>query len=83
MKEGHPFTLEIDIIQFDRDSNRVIVKGYLGENLETEYVDEVLMIHGSEANIFLHISKEELHRMLRIASYQTRSNHMNKILDVL
>ena len=73
MNEEHPFTLEIDIIQYDMDSDRVVVRGYLGENLETEYMDEVLMLRGSEANISLHISKEELRRLLIGVSPRTVS----------
>ena len=65
MIEGHPFTLEIDIIQYDKDSDRVIVRGYLGDHLEAEYSDELLVFQGNEAKLSLQISKTEVYSLIK------------------
>ncbi len=65
MNEDHLFTLEVDIIQFDDKSDRVILNGYLGNSLGTEYREGKLHIQGNEASIQLHLSKEELRELLQ------------------
>jgi hypothetical protein len=81
----HPFMLEIDIIQYDRDSDRVVVRGYLGDYIETEYSDDLLMIRGSEANISLRMSKSELHRFIRGISPKANPHlktNLNSFLEI-
>lgn len=65
MDENHLFTLEVDIIQFDQKSDRVVINGYLGDKLETQYTGEHLMLQGSEASISLKLSPEELHELIK------------------
>ena len=65
MNEDHLFTLEVDIIQFDEKSDRVIVNGYLGNNLETEYREGKLHLRGNEASISLHISRDDLLKLVQ------------------
>ena len=69
MEEDHLFTLEVDIIQFDQDSDRVVINGYLGEEIETQYTGEHLMLQGSEASISLKLSPEKLHELIKKITY--------------
>jgi len=63
--EDHLFRVEVDIIQFDQDSDRVVINGYLGDKIETQYTGEHLMLQGSEASISLKLSLEELHELIK------------------
>jgi len=63
--EDHLFRVEVDIIQFDQDSDRVVINGYLGDKIETEYIGQQLLVLGSEASISLHITPEELKAILQ------------------
>ena len=60
----HAFTVEVDILKFDQESDRVVLNGFLGEIEEIRYVDNHLTIIGNEATISLQINKEELGTIL-------------------
>ena len=60
----HAFTVEVDILKFDQESDRVVLNGFLGEIEEIRYVDSHLTIIGNEATISLQIKKEELGTIL-------------------
>jgi len=60
----HAFTVEVDILKFDQESDRVVLNGFLGEIEEIRYVDNHLTIIGNEATISLQIKKEELGTIL-------------------
>ena len=64
IEEDHLFTLEVDIIQFDQDSDRVVINGYLGDKIEPLYTGEHLMLQGSEASISLKLSPEEIQELI-------------------
>ena len=64
MEEDHLFTLEVDIIQFDQESDRVVINGYLGDKIETKYAGKDLMFQGSEASISLKLSPKELQELI-------------------
>jgi len=55
----HAFTVEVDILKFDQESDRVVLNGFLGEIEEIRYVNNHLTIIGNEATISLQIKKEE------------------------
>lgn len=63
--EDHLFRVEVDILQFDQDSDRVVINGYLGDKIEIQYTGEHLMLQGSEASISLKLSLEELHELIK------------------
>jgi len=65
MEEDRLFTLEVDIIQFDQDSDRVVINGSLGDKIETKYTGKDLMFQGSEASISLKLSPEELQELIK------------------
>ena len=65
IEEDHLFTLEVDIIQFDQDSDRVVINGSLGDKIETLYTGKDLMFQGSEASISLKFSPEELQELIK------------------
>jgi hypothetical protein len=56
----HAFTVEVDILKFDQESDRVVLNGFLGEIKEIKYYNKILTIIGDEASISLKINKEEL-----------------------
>jgi hypothetical protein len=64
MEEDHQFTLEVDIIRFDQDSDRVVINGYLGDKIKTDYTGDKLLLHGSEACISLNISQDEFNELI-------------------
>jgi hypothetical protein len=63
-KVDHAFMVEVDILKFDQESNRVVLNGFLGEIEEKRYIDSNLTIIGNEAIISLRINKEELGAIL-------------------
>jgi len=65
MEEDRLFTLEVDIIQFDQDRDRVVINGSLGDKIETKYTGKDLMFQGSEASISLKLSPEELQELIK------------------
>ena len=65
MEEDRLFTLEVDILQFDQDSDRVVINGSLGDKIETKYTGKDLMFQGSEASISLKLSPEELQELIK------------------
>jgi hypothetical protein len=60
----HTFTVEVDILKFDEESDRVVLNGFLGEIKEVRYFNNHLTIRGNEATISLRITKEELGALL-------------------
>lgn len=62
--DEHVFTVEVDVVRFDQDSDRVVLKGFLGAISEIMYKNNLLIIVGDEASISLGISKEELAAVL-------------------
>jgi hypothetical protein len=60
----HAFTIEVDILKFDQESDRVVLNGFLGEIEEIRYVDNNLTITGNEAIISLIIKQDELSAIL-------------------
>ena len=65
MAEDRLFTLEVDIIQFDQESDRLVINGSLGDKIETKYTGEHLMFQGSEASISLKLSPKELQELIK------------------
>ncbi|MCB2171383.1 hypothetical protein KQH65_01455 [archaeon] len=65
IEEDHLFTLEVDIIQFDQDSDRVVINGSLGDKIEPLYTGKDLMFQGSEASISLELSPEEIQELIK------------------
>jgi len=41
MEEDRLFTLEVDILQFDQDSDRVVINGSLGDKIETSTLEKI------------------------------------------
>ena len=56
----HEFTVEVDIVQMDKESERVVINGYLGDKIKARYHEDRLVLEGSEASISVLIDKEEL-----------------------
>ena len=60
----HKFVVTVDIVQLDRESDRVVINGYLGEALEAKFNGNWLDIMGTEASISIHIKPEEIKDIL-------------------
>lgn len=60
MVEDHGFELELDIIRFNEESNRVIINGFLGDELDVSYKDGVLTMTGSEGTFKVYVREEEM-----------------------
>ncbi len=58
--EEHGFELELDIIKYNEESNRVLINGFLGEELAVEYKDGVLVMTGTEGTFKVYIREEEM-----------------------
>ena len=58
--KDHPFELELDIIKFDEEDNRVKITGFLGNNMEIQYEKGVLWLRGNEGNLKLYLKEEDL-----------------------
>jgi hypothetical protein len=62
--DDHAFTLEVDIVKFDPESERILMKGFLGAINEISHRENLLIIEGDEASISLRINIEELAAIL-------------------
>ena len=60
----HAFTLVVDIVKLDPDSDRVIVNGCLGEALEAKFLGDRFILVGDEALISISINEDELEEIL-------------------
>lgn len=60
MAEDHGFELELDIVKFNEESNRVIINGFLGEDLDVSYREGVLIMTGNEGTFKVYIREEEM-----------------------
>lgn len=60
MTEDHGFELELDIIRFNEESNRVVINGFLGDTLDLDYRDGVLTMTGSEGTFKVYVREEEM-----------------------
>ena len=59
----HHFTVTVDIVQFDPESDRVVINGYLGDGLKVSLVDNRLELVGSEASLSVKIDDDTLSRI--------------------
>ena len=62
----HSFTLVVDIVKLNPDSDRVIVNGCLGEALEAKFLGDRLILVGDEASISISINEDELEEILEV-----------------
>jgi hypothetical protein len=60
----HEFVVTVDVVQLDRESDRVVINGYLGEVLEAKFLGNRLEIMGAEASISIQIIPEEIKTIL-------------------
>jgi hypothetical protein len=60
----HEFVVTVDVVQLDRESDRVVINGYLGEALEAKFHGDRLELMGAEASISIHIKPEEIKAIL-------------------
>jgi hypothetical protein len=60
----HEFVVTVDVVQLDRESDRVVINGYLGEVLEAKFHGNRLEIMGDEASISIQIIPEEIKTIL-------------------
>ena len=58
--KDHPFELELDIIKFNEEDDRVIITGFLGKNMEIYYEKGALCLCGNEGNLKLYLDKGDL-----------------------
>jgi len=63
-KEEHSFTLTVDIVKMDPDSGRVVINGFLGEELDIQLSEDGLELVGNEASISIAISPEKIKRLM-------------------
>jgi len=63
-KEEHSFTLTVDIVKMDPDSDRVVINGFLGEELDIQLSEDGLELVGNEASISIAISPEKIKRLM-------------------
>jgi hypothetical protein len=56
----HMFELELDIVKFNENSDRIRLIGYLGERVDVQYDGKLLKMIGSEGFFKLHINEEEV-----------------------
>ena len=62
--EEHPFTLTVDIVKMDPTSDRVVINGFLGEELEIQISEDGLELVGNEASISVAMNPETLKQLL-------------------
>lgn len=63
-KEEHPFTLTVDIVKMDPDSDRVVINGFLGEELDIQIGEDGLKLVGNEALISVAMNPEKIKRLM-------------------
>ena len=56
----HQFELDLDIIKYEEDSNKVKIVGFLGRNLDVRYDEGVLWLCGNEGDLKLYLTEEDL-----------------------
>jgi hypothetical protein len=66
--EDHAFTVAVDIVRLDQESDRVVITGYLGSRLEVGLNGDRLEFKGDEASISILIDRHELGSILSDAS---------------
>ena len=60
----HEFVVTVDVVQLDRESDSVVINGYLGEVLEAKLHGNRLEIMGAEASISIQIIPKEIKTIL-------------------
>ena len=63
-EEEHSFTVTVDIVKMDPDSDRVVINGFLGEELDIRLNEDGLELVGNEASISVAISPEKIKRLM-------------------
>ena len=63
-EEEHSFTVTVDIVKMDPDSDRVVINGFLGEELDIQLNEDGLELVGNEASISVAISPEKIKRLM-------------------
>ena len=63
----HAFTVTVDIVKLDQESDRVVISGYLGGKLEVRLNGDRLEFEGDEASISILINRHELASILDYA----------------
>ena len=63
-EEEHSFTLTVDIVKMDPESDRVVINGFLGEELDIQLSEDGLELVGNEASISIAISPEKIKRLM-------------------
>ena len=63
-EEEHSFTVTVDIVKMDPDSDRVIITGFLGEELDIQLNEDGLELVGNEASITVAMSPEKIKRLM-------------------
>jgi hypothetical protein len=56
--KDHMFELELDIVKFSDESDRVRLVGFLGDKLDIRYKDNILRMVGNEGSLLVHLDKE-------------------------
>ena len=63
-EEEHSFTVTVDIVKMDQDSDRVVINGFLGEELEIQINEDGLELVGNEASITVAMNPEKIKRLM-------------------
>ena len=63
-EEEHPFTLTVDIVKMDSESDRVVINGFLGKDLDIQLSEDGLELVGDEASISVAMNPETLKQLL-------------------
>ena len=63
-EEEHPFTLTVDIVKMDSESDRVVINGFLGKDLDIQLSEDGLELVGDEASISVAMNPETLKQVL-------------------
>ena len=58
--KDHPFEVDLDVVKFDEQSDRVKLVGYLGKRLTVRYEKGILLLSGDEGSIKIHLDEEDL-----------------------
>jgi len=63
-EEEHSFTVTVDIVKMDPTSDRVVINGFLGEELEIQINEDGLELVGNEASITVAMNPEKIKRLM-------------------
>ncbi len=63
-EEEHSFTVTVDIVKMDPDSDRVVINGFLGEELDIQLSEDGLKLLGNEASISVAMNPEKIKRLM-------------------